>query len=92
MGHLRSLHSEQKLILEGAIILFTSRFWNGLLAGSVLGIVLVLFFSPKLRRKALSTADPVVRRIVVGGSRMVRRNTRRAALGMREGMRTIFRR
>ena len=72
--------------------MFSSRFWNGLLAGSVLGIVMVLFFSPRLRRRALSTADPVVRRIMVGGSRMVRRNARRAVLGMREGMSTILRR
>jgi len=53
---------------------------------------MVLFFSPRLRRRALSTADPVVRRIMVGGSRMVRRNARRAVLGMREGMSTILRR
>ncbi|NLO90265.1 MAG: hypothetical protein GX088_08110 [Clostridia bacterium] len=68
--------------------MFSSRFWNGLLAGSVLGIIMVMFFSPRIRRKALSTADPVVRRMV-GGSGMLRRNARRAVLGMREGIGTI---
>jgi len=70
--------------------MLNSRFWNGLLAGSIVGAILVLFFSPRIRQRAVAVGNPVVRR-VVGRSRLARRNARRVMDDVREGVSGIFR-
>jgi hypothetical protein len=62
--------------------LLRSRFWNGLLAGSVLGAVMAWFISPEMKpegsrrmmgrsRKAQSGARRIIRRVRDGVSDMM---------------------